>query len=162
MGNTAYGDTSVSVDKSQGAIRKLLLNHDVEATRFTNYASHALIEFVKKVGTDQLIPYRIMVKPQVKKRYSGEEPTKAAIDRAERQVWRVAYWWLKSKMEAIDFGLVEFEEDFLPYMLIGDDSGGPPVTASQAFFTRIAVRLEARGDPWGGLRPALPPGDQEV
>jgi len=150
----AYEDTSVSIDKSQAQIRKLLNKFNVKAIRFTSYPSYALLEFMREVSDKQYVPYRITVEPKVRDwaRNSARE-----LDRAERQVWRVAYWWLKSKLEAIEFGLVEFEQDFLPYMLL-QDSVGHEETVAKVFFERLAGRIGSPEDPFRGLRPALPPG----
>ena len=148
-----YEDTAVTVDKSQSQIRKLLRDFDVEAVRFTSFPAFAQLEFVRKVEGGQLTPFRITIKPKI----TGTGYTMAALDKAEKQIWRLAYWWLKAKVEAVKFGLVEFEQDFLPYMLIGGESG-PPVTVATVFFERLAGRLALQDDPFGGLRPALPEG----
>ena len=122
--------------------------------RFTSFPAYAWLEFVRG-GPDELIPYRIAITP---KHTHGKDAT-AAWDQAERQVWRVAYWWLKSKLEAVAFGLVEFEEDFLPYMLLANEQG-QPITVAHALFDRLAGRIALHDDPFGGLRPALPEGTE--
>lgn len=150
----AYEETSVLVDKSKTQIEKLLKKFNVKAIRFTSYPSYGLLEFVREVGDKQFIPYRLTVKPKVREwaRNSSSE-----LDRAERQVWRVVYWWLKTKLEAIDFGLVEFEQDFLPYMMLTDNQGRSD-TVDHIFFERLAGRIGSADDPFRGLRPALPEG----
>jgi len=40
-----------------------------------------------------------------------------ADDRQQRQNLRALYWYLKAKIEAIEFGIVDLEQEFLPYML---------------------------------------------
>ncbi len=147
MKKTAYDNTQVPTSRSKEQIEQLLKKFNVEATRFTSLPSYATMEFVRKVG-DKRMPYRIMVKPKIEKGLS--------IDRAERQVWRVAYWWLKSKLEAIEFGLVEFEQDFLPYMLVAADDR--TVTVSEALFSRLSGAASLPGDPFGGIIPVLPVG----
>ena len=149
-----YDDTAVPVSKTQEAIKKLLASFQVTRTRFTSMPSGALLEFVRQVESDQLIPFRITISPKVRNRNA----TLRDWEQAERQVWRVAFFWLKSKLEAIEFGLVEFEEEFLPYMLLSGESG-QDVTAAKVFFGRIAGRLELRDDPFGGMRPQLESGD---
>ena len=146
-----YEDTRVAVEKSQTEIRKMLTGFDVLVCRFTSFPSHALLEFVRE-SEGQQTPYRVTITPKVK-----GEPTPTSWGRAERQVWRVAYWWLKSKLEAIEFGLVEFEEEMLPYMLIAAE-GERAEPVAKVFFQRLAGRLSLKDDPFGGLQPALPPG----
>lgn len=151
---TAYEDTSVAAEKSKGQIEKLLKKFNVRAIRFTSYPSYALLEFVREAGDKEFVPYRLTVKPKVR---DWARNTSSELDRAERQVWRVVYWWLKSKLEAIEFGLVEFEQDFLPYILL-TDSQGKTDTVDHIFFERLAGRISSPDDPFAGLRPALPEG----
>ena len=40
-----------------------------------------------------------------------------ATDRQQRQNLRALYWYLKAKIEAIEFGIVDLEQEFMPYML---------------------------------------------
>lgn len=153
MDKRAYTNTPVPVEKSHGQIRQLLAKHSVKAIRFTSFPSYALLEYVREVQKGQFIPYQIQIVPKFSSYKSGA----GGVDQAEKQVWRVAYWWLKSKLEAIEFGLVEFEQEFLPYMLL-QDSEGRSVPAAQIFFARLANALgPPTDDPFGGLRPALPP-----
>ena len=117
---TPYRYTQVRVSASQESIRGLLAKHDTEATRFTFSGELAVVEFIR-----QNQPYRITAKG-------------LGIDnQSDRQIWRVLYFWLKSKMEAIDFGLMEFETEFLPYAVISD--GRKSTTIANA----VRPRLEA-------------------
>lgn len=151
-----YDYTQVAVERSQAEIRRLLSRFNVEATRFTSFPAYALLEFVRRdPDGNGVIPYRITVQPKV-----GKQPrnTQRELDRAEKQVWRVVYYWLKSKLEAIQFGLLEFEQEFLPHMLLADGRGREE-TVDKVFFERLAGRLGSPDDPFGGLRPALPSGE---
>ena len=38
-------------------------------------------------------------------------------DRQRKQRLRALYWYMKAKIEAFQFGLVELEQEFLPYLL---------------------------------------------
>jgi hypothetical protein len=147
-----YDRTPVAVEASQRQIKKLLEKFNVKAVRFTSFPSYALLEFLREVEDKKYVPYRVTVKPQVR---DWAKNTSSELDRAERQVWRVVYFWLKSKLEAIEFGLVEFEQDFLPYMLIQDNAGHEE-TVARVFFERLAGRISSPEDPFKGLRPALP------
>lgn len=152
-----YEQSPVDVGRTQEQIKKLLGRHNVVATRFTSFPAHALMEFVRKdPDTGRLIPYRVTVRP---KAAGKQRAGSCTLDQAERQVWRVVYWWLKSKLEAIQFGLLEFEQEFLPYLLL-DDGSGRRDTVDHIFFERLAGRLASSNDPFGGLRPALPSGEE--
>ena len=51
-------------------------------------------------------------------------------ERQQRQNLRALYWYLKAKIEAIEFGIVDLEQEFMPYMLVAsgqtlyDELGG--------------------------------------
>ncbi len=155
MSHKAYEDTSVPAAKSKEQIEALLKKFAVQAVRFTSFPSYALLEFVRKEKDGRLVPYRVVIKPRVKQ--FARNATRE-LDQSERQVWRVAYWWLKSKIEAIDFGLVEFEQDFLPYMLVADNQGRSQ-TVSDVLTERLTGKMvTAPDDAFGGLHPALPSG----
>lgn len=129
---TPYRDTEVKVSNSQEAIRKLLSKHDVKATRFTFAGDLAAVEFVRH---DQ--PYRITA------RGLGMD------DKSDRQIWRVLYFWLKSKMEAIDFNLMKFETEFLPYAVISN--GRKSATVAEAVRPRLEAGTLDPDDPFRRL-----------
>ncbi len=155
MSHIAYAETPVSVETSQAQIRKLLQKFQVGAVRFTSFPSSALLEFVRE-EKGRSVPYRISIRPKLKERSrtAGKE-----LDRAERQVWRVVYWWLKAKLEAIEFGLLEFEREMLPFMLISD-SQGHTATVGDVLPKHLQGALAPGEDPFQGVRPALPPGGE--
>ena len=153
---TPYETTQVPVDKSQAQIRTLLNTHKVEVIRFTSFPAYALIEFGRRATKESpLIGYQLTITPRLGN--FNTDPINAA-DKAERQVWRVAYWWFKSKFEALDFGLVEFEQEFLPYIML--NVGGKQSTVAQAFFENMAGRLRSPDNPFEGTRLMLPEGKE--
>ncbi len=44
-------------------------------------------------------------------------------EKYRNQAYRVFLWYLKTKFEAIETGLVEFEQEFMPHIAIGRGSG---------------------------------------
>lgn len=54
-------------------------------------------------------------------------------ERRQRQNLRALYWYLKAKIEAIQFGIVDLEREFLPYLLarsgrtVYDELGGSDI-----------------------------------
>ena len=153
-----YEDTAVDTGKTKAQIEKLLKANGVEAVRFTSLPAVALIEFGKrKDKASPLLAYRLTLAPRIKSSYK-RYPEKA-LDKAERQVLRMAYWWLKAKFEAIAFGLVEFEQEMLPYMLMQNQRGDSEVVA-KIFFESMAGKLESQSDPFRGVRPMLTSGGE--
>ena len=150
----SYEATEVSVEKSQAQIRELLKGFKVRTIRFTSFPAFALLEFIRELEGEKMVPYRITVLPKLRPKARN---TASELDRAERQVWRVAYWWLKAKLEAIEFGLVEFEREFLPNMLVSDSQGRTETVAEALGKRLLSMGPPNPDDPFGGLRPALPP-----
>ena len=109
-----YEDTAVSWTKSQADLASLFAKHDIVSTRFTNYAGAAIVEFM--LPKNQW-PVRLTVTVKA-------QGSKAADARELNRIWRVVYWFIKSKLEAIETGLTEMEREWLPYIAIGDSTFG--------------------------------------
>lgn len=130
----AYDTTSVSAAKSQDDIRKVLLKYGVTDNRFTEcWPSGVSVEFNwLRRGDDKVIRIRMVVSPDRKrmeatrKKY-GESKTQAALrreDQERRRIYRLLYWRIKTKLEAVEHGIVEFEQEFLADIVL---PGGPTV-----------------------------------
>ncbi|MEM9670860.1 MAG: hypothetical protein AAF950_18280 [Pseudomonadota bacterium] len=50
----------------------------------------------------------------------SEQAVEAAYDQAVRQVWRAVLLIVKSKLEAIESGIVSFDEKFMPHIVMPD------------------------------------------
>lgn len=155
-----YTTTDVPVSKSQGAIEELLRRRGAVATRVTHLiAEGATIEFVMKID-GQPRAYRIRVKrpeKQVKallrSQYGGtRKVSEAAWDRLDRATWRAAYWYIKSRFEAVEFGLVDTEEAFLSNLVLG--TGTQSSTVAEMVKARmIGLSAGGGGDPFAGMLP---------
>lgn len=105
MNKQPYRDTKVSWLESQGHIMALLAKYGITETRFTNYAGHATIEFIlPKEGW----PVRLNI------------PVNLQDQRATNSRWRMLFWYLKAKLEAMKFGITDFKTEWLPFIAIGD------------------------------------------
>ena len=103
-----YQGTNVPVSRSQTMIEKMLQSHGA-----------VKIHFFKDLEKDEVIlawerKFILDGKPVV-------QPLAHHIefrDKKEAQVYRALYYHLKAKFEAVDFKIVSFEEEFLPYFVI--------------------------------------------
>jgi hypothetical protein len=92
----------VPVGRTQDAIRKLLTSHAaVERVSFAEAFGDA-----RSVGVE-FVPDGVFVRVVC--------PVEA--DEDDRRVWRVVYWSLKSRFEAVDEGLEVFEQAFLAHVV---------------------------------------------
>ena len=96
----AYKTTKVPVSRTQEAIRRLLMKYGVMGCQFTdNFESGEIIlRFVKKVDE---MPRTVQIS--------------LFAEGNEKQAYRQLHYWLKSQLEAVDFGLTRFEQAFLAH-----------------------------------------------
>jgi hypothetical protein len=100
-----YAETEIPATRTQGEIIGLLYTAGAETTRWTSTREGAMeLEFVFPVE-GQKIAFRIRT-PLIKDSLGRGKPDQTA---------RLLWWWLKSQLEAIRYGLVSTEEAFLAH-----------------------------------------------
>jgi len=119
-----YATTGIPPEKTQFEITKMLKEFGCEAIRWTELKGELpVLEFsfeveirgvLKKVGV-QVKPTRIMVK-------KGPTYDRKIVSN-DAQSMRLLFWWLKSKLEAVMFGLESFEREFMSHVLFRLPSG---------------------------------------
>lgn len=159
---TSYKTTSVPIARSQEQIRKILQANGVRGVQFSeDFESHeVLLRFAKEVeGTVRTVrvALRIPDAPERKRTHRGSHwvhgrlvPYPSQDDRQEqmaRATYRALHYWLKSQFEAVDFGLLRFEDIFLSHFewIIG----GKQVTTShmlEPYLRRPALNAPEVGE----------------
>ncbi len=109
---TPYEDTSVSTGDSMSQLDKLLVKAGIAATRWTTRPGTVCFEFQPKEGGDG---FRIEVPIR-----AGD--TERESEQNRRQAFRILFWYIKSKLEAVDVGLADWRREFLAYMITGPSS----------------------------------------
>lgn len=102
---TPYSNTKVTWLMTQGQLISLLAKYGITDTRFTNYGGHAYIEFILP---EKRWPIRLSI------------PIDSQDLQRTNVRWRMLYWYLKAKMEAMRFGIANLETEWLPFIAIGD------------------------------------------
>ncbi len=131
-GVKAYQNTSVNWARSQAQIMQYLEKQQgIKDVRFTNISWETaegggmvmkedtyaiMIEFVRLTTLDGDVSGKVPVRIIIPNVPSGD-------DKKRNQVYRLFFWYLKSKFEAVETGLVDFEQEFLPHLMIKDKSG---------------------------------------
>lgn len=142
----AYESTSVSVDKSQAEIRKLLI--DYGAARFLfgeeerDGVRWAGIEFghngnVVRMSVPLKAPDERPLKAKAQRAHTKtyEQILNEAYEQEAKRVWRVLFWSLKSRMVAVEEQLETFEQAFLAHLV--DPASG--MTVWQALAPTVAA-----------------------
>lgn len=112
MKNYAYKNTSVNWAKSQTGITKLLNQRGIYESQFTNLKDRFVLQFrVVEEGVKKPVMVRILVPIQ----YDGEDEIKRGKEL--NMLHRVLFYHLKAKFVAIDSGLTEFMEEFMPHLV---------------------------------------------
>ena len=133
----AYGGTRVNWSKSQTAIVKMLNRRGIYQTRFTNLEDKFAVEFAATLpGFTKPVSVRILVPI----RYKGDNEEKR--QRELNVLHRVLFYHLKSKFIAIDAGLTEFMEEFMPHLILMDGKGNSS-TLGQAMLPQYRERIES-------------------
>jgi len=97
---------------------KLLNSRHIYQTRFTNLEDKFAIEFMANIKeTEKPVGVRILVPIK----YRGEDEKKRGQEL--NVLHRVLFYHLKAKFIAIEAGLTEFMEEFMPHLIIMDKSG---------------------------------------
>ena len=110
----AYEYTIVSVDKTQGAIRKLMMTHGAFNIAFASALEPRMEGFQATVTLDGK-PYGMRVAVPVK-----DKKNEKFQDQESRRVWRVLYHHMKAVFEAGDSGVIDIRELLLPFLVTTD------------------------------------------
>lgn len=130
----AYDTTGVSVEKSQGDIRKLLTKYGAQRFSFTQGLAEddrrwVQLEFIHAAEYDRPHLIRLAVplkepdnaalKNKARRAHSRTlaEITNEAYEQEERRIWRVIYYSLKSRMESVAEEVETFEQAWLPHIV---------------------------------------------
>jgi hypothetical protein len=135
-----YATTTVSESRSRMEIDDLLQRHGVETIRWTVRPELLRIEFVWE-WKGMTLPFRI------------DLPVEDAAER--RRLLRVLVYHIKAKLVAVEDGLVELEQEFLPY-LIGPSNATVGETVERELLSAaedgVMPPLKLLGLPDGGVQ----------
>lgn len=114
----AYKATSVHWGKSQANISKLLETNGIQDTRFTFLQSRS--ELICEFNFPTVLEKKDV---NIGVRITLPIPQSKNPEQSKNQIHRALFYYLKSKFEALNFGLVEFTQEFMPHLIIFDKQG---------------------------------------
>ena len=147
-------NTSVSVEKSRAEIERTLQRYGADQFVYGWNADRAVVGFVmenRQIKFEIDLPARAEfdLTPTGKKRASNA--ALSAWEQACRQRWRALALVIKAKLEAVESGITEFEDEFLAHIVLPDGS-----TAGRWMRPQIARAYDKGTMP--SMLPALGPG----
>jgi hypothetical protein len=115
--------TDVPIDRSKSEIEKVLGRYGADEFAYGIKAGRALVGFVahgKQVRF--ILPLPDPEAPEFRKTATGRARKGNAVNEAfeaeMRRRWRALALVIKAKLEAVSTGIVSFEEEFLPYIVL--------------------------------------------
>lgn len=145
-------DTTVSSDKSRAEIERLVTRYGAISTAFMNSPGRALIMFEAQ---SRRIVFELPL-PDIsdaafaldgRKHKRSPQQRHDVWERACRQKWRALALVIKAKLEAVQSGITEFEDEFLAHIMMPDG-----LTVGKHIRPNIAAAYAG-----GSMVPLLPP-----
>lgn len=117
---TPFEDTSVSVERSQGQIRKLLRDAGAEGVQFSEEWNPPAyyVRFLWRLTPPDAgaAPVVQAVRLKVQPLPENHGGVSKSAEQRERQGWRGIAHYLEGTIKAATFGLIRFEDIFLSFM----------------------------------------------
>lgn len=118
----AYDSTSTPVASSQEAIRRILSKYGADGVQFSEEwkEKRIMVRFLYSVVSVQYsVIFKVPIPDISRKSVVGRERKQSVIDdlqaKAHRGIWRAVFWAIKSRMEAVEFGIETFQEAFMSH-----------------------------------------------
>lgn len=120
-------DTNVSVEKSQAELKSLLAKYGANKTGLSEDHDNgeAMVQFVCK---ERLVRFRLTLPKRSEKVFwftAHKNPQRRSDDAAYklweqscRQRWRALVLCIRAKLESVECGISEFEDEFLAHVVL--------------------------------------------
>lgn len=126
----AYETTTVPVDKSQGAIRQLLVKHGADQFTFGDGGGPVAWAGIEFAHAGLLVRMRAPLKVdedelrqtwEKHRRNQGKktevEWRRQHVEQEQKRIWRVLHWTMKARLEAVEERVETFEQAFLAHIV---------------------------------------------
>lgn len=144
-----YRDTKVPYERTKAQIERLLTDYGVEGVQWTTYKGEEDLKFivsaeVKGVKRELLIqvrPPQMFVRRRIRGRGIVTMPNR-------NQAYRLLFYWIKSKLESVIFGLSTIEQEFLSQITVALPDGSTTVgDIMQEYIARDALKALPTPEP---------------
>lgn len=139
-------NTSVSVENSRIEIERIVAKYGAKAYQYGYNETRAKIEFM--IGT-RLVRFLLPLPTQaeISKRNNGRPGRPKQLDQVTRERWRALALCIKAKLEAVESGIAEFDEEFLAQVV--DPQSGR--TVYELISPRLVAAYSGSKEPLLGL-----------
>jgi hypothetical protein len=147
--------TEVSIEKSRAEIERMITRYGATSTAFMNAPGRALIMFEAK---KRRVVFELPLPDPQERRFLRDgrgslrtlEKQREAYEQGCRQRWRALALVIKAKLEAVESGITNFEDEFLAHIMMPDGE-------------TVAAKVKPVIESWyigGSMQPLLPPPQQ--
>jgi hypothetical protein len=125
----AYSNTKIAPETTKAEIEKLLKIHGIKDIQWTTYKGQTKLQFLHRVtvkGIEKEIAFGFIPPTILKsvRQYNLKLNRYEKINvNNEPQAFRLLFWYLKVKFEAIENGLETVEKEFMSHILLSLQDG---------------------------------------
>lgn len=124
-------NTTVSIDRSQGEIRKILSKYKATGFAFGETTDFSVVQFEMSGRRIRfMLPNAVYSKFLNAKKYIASEEQ---VSQENRRRWRCLTLIIKSKLEAVETGITTIEEEFMAHIVLPNGQ-----TVGQTMIPQIA------------------------
>jgi hypothetical protein len=123
MGRYA-SDTQVNMQRSRAEIERTLTRYGATGFMYGSAGDRAVVAFEAEgrrvkftIPIEPIECFRLTPSQQFQR---SDDGTRSAWEKAQRQKWRALALVIKAKLEAVESGIVEFEDEFLAHIVLPD------------------------------------------
>jgi hypothetical protein len=147
--NIPYSNTTIPPERSKADIEKLLKEHGITDMQWTNYKGDTTLRFLWQVTVKgvqkeimfQFTPPRIEAQKRIWSQ-SDQRTIKATVQ-LEATSYRLMWWYLKAKLEVVQYGLESLEKEFLSHAVVSLPNGKVTTVGESVESVFEAVRSPA-------------------
>jgi hypothetical protein len=124
-----YEHTTIAPERTKADIEKLLKEHGITDTQWTTYQGQSILCFlwqltVKGVKKEIMFEFKPPLIETQKRVWSRQDNrTIKATVQLEATSYRLLFWYLKNKLEAVKYGLQSMEKEFLSQAVVSLPDG---------------------------------------
>jgi hypothetical protein len=140
-----YSGTKISPEQTKGEIEKLLKEHGIQDIQWTTYHGETTLKFIygldfRGVHKEIMFSFTPQNIPKTVRQYNPKIFRTEKIKVNDEPVaYRLLWWYLKAKLEAVSYGLESVEKEFLSHILLSLPNGQQATIGEKIFETLTTI-----------------------